>query len=199
MEVSNIMKLNKLIQIKNGKNSSRVKSSHEEVVAYTYEDMVDDMGKFAPYHEKFGSNEPSDESSDNVSVSTGDVVFSFVSSTSGIVSEANEGKVLNQNFAKLIFSDEQLDSRYLCYCLNESTYVKQQIAKFMEGGSLRRLKPTHLRELNIPIIEYQKQQIIGHTYFALLRRKYLQEQNLKQEENFVLALLEKQLHSEELS
>ena len=198
-EVRNSMKLNDVIQVRNGKNSSRVKSPHEEIATYTFENMVDDLGKYAPYHENFNSSDTSEESTDNVSVSTGDVVFSFVSSTSGIVSEANEGKVLNQNFAKLIFSDEQLDSRYLCYCLNESSYVKQQIAKFMEGGSLRRLKPTHLRELNIPIIEYQKQQIIGHAYFALLRRKYLQEQNLKQEENFVLALLEKQLHSEELS
>ena len=189
-------KLNKLIQIKNGKNSSRVKSSPEKVVTYTYEDMVDDMGEFAPYHANFNSNNSSDESSDNVSVATGDVVFSFVSSTSAIVSESNEGKVLNQNFAKLIFNDEELDSRYLCYCLNESTDVKQQIAGFMEGGVLRRLKPAHLRELNIPIIEYQKQQNIGHAYFALLKRKYLQEKNLKQEENYMLALLENQLYLE---
>lgn len=193
------MKLNEFIQIKNGKNSSRTKGSHEEVVTYTYEDMAADMSEFAPYHESFSSNEPSDESNDNVSVSTGDVVFSFVSSTSGIVSEANKGKVLNQNFAKLIFNDKQLDSRYLCYCLNESTYVKQQIAGAMEGVTLRRLKPSHLKELNIPIIDYQKQQSIGHAYFALLKRKYIQEQNLKQEENFVLALLEKQFHSEEFS
>lgn len=197
MGVSNIMKLNKIVQVKNGKNSSRNKDSHEEVMAYTYEDLVKDLGEFSPYHEIFRTNGKSvDDSSDTLLVSNGNVVFSFVSSTSGIVSEANEGKVLNQNFAKLIINHKQLDPRYLCYCLNESIYVKQQIAGYMEGGILRRLKPSSLRDLDIPILDFSKQQFIGHAYFSLLRRKYLQEQKLKQEESYVLALLEKQFESE---
>lgn len=155
------------------------------------------MGEFSPYHEIFRTNGKSvDDSSDTLLVSNGNVVFSFVSSTSGIVSEANEGKVLNQNFAKLIINHKQLDPRYLCYCLNESIYVKQQIAGYMEGGILRRLKPSSLRDLDIPILDFSKQQFIGHAYFSLLRRKYLQEQKLKQEESYVLALLEKQFESE---
>ncbi|WP_373702639.1 MULTISPECIES: restriction endonuclease subunit S [Lactobacillales] len=194
------MKLKDVIQIESGKNSSRVKDSDKNLETYTYEDMVDDMGKYAAYQETIKDDTIVNKDSDNenVMVSSGDVVFSFVSSTAGIVSEVNQGKTLNQNFAKLIFDDKQIDPRYLCYCLNKSLDVQQQIAGFMEGITLRRIKPSHLKEIKLPIVDLTNQKNIGHSYFALLKRKYLQEEHMKQEEMYVLSLLEEQLSTDKL-
>lgn len=194
------MKLNNIVTMKTGKNFSRNKGSKEEVVLYTYDDLVQDLGEFASYQvdevyqENLVKNKVNDEN--NYLVSYGDVVFSFVSSTAGIVSKASEGKVLNQNFAKLTIEGKQIDPYYLCYCLNQSFYLKKQLAVTMQGSTLRRLTPSSLRELDIPITNFSKQQLIGHAYFSLLKRQYLLEQKMNQEKDFVLMLLENQFQSE---
>ena len=195
------MKLNKLVTVRTGKNFSRNKVSKEEVVPYTYDDLTKDLSEFAPYRkdgagQKITAKNEVNSDEDNYLVSSGDVVFSFVSSTAGIVSKCSEGKVLNQNFAKLIIESKQLDPRYLCYCLNQSSHLKKQMAVAMQGSTLRRLTPSSLRELDIPIVNFSQQHNIGHAYFSLLKRQYLLEQKIQQEEDFVLALLETQLESE---
>lgn len=194
------MKLDNLVTMKAGKNFSRNKGVKEEVVLYTYDDLVQDLGELASYQieeiyqESLVNDEVNDE--DNYLVSYGDVVFSFVSSTAGIVSKFSEGKKLNQNFAKLVIKEKQIDPRYLCYCLNQSSYLKRQMAVEMQGTTLRKLTPSSLRELDIPIAKFSKQQLIGNAYFSLLKRQYLLEQKMKQEKDFVLMLLEKQFQSE---
>ena len=195
------MKLNKLVTVRTGKNFSRNKVSKEEVVPYTYDDLTKDLSEFAPYRkdgagQKITAKNEVNSDEDNYLVSSGDVVFSFVSSTAGIVSKSSEGKALNQNFAKLIIENQQLDPRYLCYCLNQSSHLKRQMAVAMQGSTLRRLTPSSLRALDIPIVDFSQQQSIGHAYFSLLKRQYLLEQKMQQEEDFVLALLETQLESE---
>ena len=195
------MKLDKIVTMKTGKNFSRNKSTKEEVVPYTYEDLIQDLSEFAPYQSNETAQEiitrsDSNSEDDSYLVSAGDVIFSFVSSTAGIVSKCSEGKVLNQNFAKLIIESKQLDPRYLCYCLNQSSHLKKQMAVAMQGSTLRRLTPSSLRELDIPIVNFSQQHNIGHAYFSLLKRQYLLEQKKQQEEDFVLALLETQLESE---
>lgn len=194
------MKLNDIVEMRAGKNFSRNKGEKDTGVPYTYEDLVRDLSEFAPYQkdkeyrESFINNKTNDEN--HYLVSDGDVVFSFVSSTAGIISKESEGKVLNQNFAKLIIKDSQIDPRYLCYCLNQSTHLKKQMAVAMQGSTLRRLTPSSLRELDIPILDYLKQQHIGYAYFSLLKRQFLLEQKIKQEEDFVLMLLESQFEPE---
>lgn len=184
-----------------GKNFSRKKGSQEEVLLYTYDDLTKDLGEFAPYqkseeYQEFLSNNEMDSDESNYLASAGDVIFSLISSTAGIVTTHSAGKMLNQNFTKLIIEDNQIDPRYLCYCLNQSSHLKKQMAVAMQGSTLRRLTPSSLRELDIPIVDYSKQQLIGHAYFSLLKRQYLMEQKMKQEEEFVLTLLENQLGSE---
>lgn len=194
------MKLNDIVEMRAGKNFSRNKGEKDTGVPYTYEDLVRDLSEFVPYQkdkkyrESFINNKTNDEN--HYLVSDGDVVFSFVSSTAGIISKESEGKVLNQNFAKLIIKDSQIDPRYLCYCLNQSTHLKKQMAVAMQGSTLRRLTPSSLRELDIPILDYLKQQHIGYAYFSLLKRQFLLEQKIKQEEDFVLMLLESQFEPE---
>lgn len=195
------MKLDDVVTVKTGKNFSRNKSEKEEVVPYTYDDLIQDLSQFAPYqkdevYQKVECNNDAKNDEDNYVVSSGDLVFSFVSSTAGIVSKSSEGKALNQNFAKLIIEDQQLDPRYLCYCLNQSVHLKKQMVVEMQGSTLPRLTPSSLRKLDIPIVNISKQQIIGQAYFSLLKRQYLSKQKVKQEEEFIFALLETQLELE---
>ena len=194
------MKLKDAIDLKTGKNFSRNKGEIEVGLAYTYDDLSRDLGELAfsqknkELREKKIINNINDE--DHYQVSAGDVVFSFVSSTAGVVSQESEGKVLNQNFTKLIIKTPQIDPLYLCYCLNQSTYLKKQMAIEMQGSTLRRLTPSTLRELDIPIVDYSKQKSIGRTYFSLLKRQYLMEQQLDQEKKFILTLLDNQIKRE---
>lgn len=195
------MKLDNIVTMRTGKNFSRNKGTKEEVAPYTYEDLIQDLSEFAPYqsdeaYQGIRANKDANSEDDNYLVSFGEVVFSFVSSTAGIVSKSSEGKALNQNFAKLIIEYQHLDPRYLCYCLNQSSHLKKQMAVAMQGSTLRRLTPSSLRMLDIPIIDFVQQQSIGHAYFSLLKRQYLLKQKIQQEEDFVLALLEAQLESE---
>lgn len=182
--------------VKTGKNSSRIKGIKEEVQSYTYEDLVRDISEFSPYKKDEIKENVLSVDEENFLASAGDVIFSLISSTAGIVSENSEGKILNQNFAKLTIKDKQIDPRYLCYCLNHSSHLKKQMAVAMQGSTLRRLTPSSLRELDIPIIELSKQELIGHAYFSLLKRQYLLEQKMKQEEEFALSLLEAKVESE---
>ena len=86
------------------------------MVPYTYEDLIQDLSEFAPYQSNETAQEiitrsDSNSEDDSYLVSAGDVIFSFVSSTAGIVSKSSEGKALNQNFTKLIIENQQLDPR----------------------------------------------------------------------------------------
>lgn len=88
--------------------------------------------------------------------SAGDVVFSFVSSKAGIVSELNEGKIINQNFAKLIIEHDHMDSSYLCYILNESYSIKKQMVISMQGSAVPKLTPSIFGKLEIELPSTEK-------------------------------------------
>lgn len=114
--------------------------------------------------------------------SAGDVVFSFVSSKAGIVSDLNQGKIINQNFAKLIIEHDQLDSSYLCYALNESYSMKKQMAISMQGSTVPKLTPAILKELEIKLPSIEKQRTIGKAYFFLRKRHALAKKQAELEE-----------------
>ncbi|MCM3749280.1 restriction endonuclease subunit S [Paenibacillus pasadenensis] len=120
---------------------------------------------------------------------TGDVVFSFVSSKAGIVSDLNKGEIINQNFAKLIIEYNQLDSNYLCYALNESHSIKRQMAIFMQGSTVPKLTPAILKELEIELPSVEKQKIIGKAYLSLRKRQALAKKQAELEEQLFLEVL----------
>lgn len=180
------MKLEDVVTVRIGKNLSRGNEKNDLfLVAYSYEDLINDLdGSFLDsqaslYHEHL----------DGYLSSTGDVVFSFVSSKAGIVSDLNQGKIINQNFAKLIFDHETLDRCYLCFALNESYSMKKQMAISMQGSTVPKLTPSILKEFEIRLPPMEKQRTIGKAYFTLRKHQALAKKQAELEEKLYLELL----------
>ena len=120
---------------------------------------------------------------------SGEVVFSFVSSKAAIVSDRNKGKIINQNFARLIIEHKQLDHSYLCYALNESHAMKKQMAISMQGSTVRKLTPAILKSLIIKLPSLEKQEKVGKAYLKLKKRQALARKQANLEEMLYLEVL----------
>ena len=183
------MKLGDIVTIKVGRNLSRGNKIHNQSLdAYSYEDLMDDLdGLF------FDSKASTNESSGNIDSHlsrAGEVVFSFVSSKAAVISDLNKGKVINQNFAKLIIKhEEQLDSSYLCFVLNESRPMKKQMAISMQGSTVPKLTPSILKALDVDLPNMEKQQTIGKAYLSLKKHHALAMKQAKLEEQLYLEVL----------
>lgn len=182
------MRLEDIIEVKIGKNLSRWSEKlNSSLDAYSFENLINDLdGQFL---DSLKVGHPTKKNSDSYSCSYGDVVFSFVSSKASIVSHENEGKVINQNFAKLIFDYKQIDKQYLCYVLNESPAIKRQMAVGMQGSAMPKMTPAVLKALEFvyPPIEVQKK--IGEAYFLTRKRMTLAKKELELEQTLYLELL----------
>jgi hypothetical protein len=119
------MKFEDIVTVRIERNLSRENErSNLTLVAYLFEDLTNDLdGSFLD--SQVSSYSGNSNNKESYLSSVGDSVFSFVSSKSGIVSESNEGKIINQNFAKLIIEHDHMDSSYLFYILNESYSIKK--------------------------------------------------------------------------
>ncbi|WP_061810465.1 restriction endonuclease subunit S [Rossellomorea vietnamensis] len=188
------MKLQDVVTVRIGRNLSRGNEKGDfTLVAYSYEDLIRDLdGLFLDSKATNGSVNSNDENG-YLSLA-GDIVFSFVSSKAGIVSDVNQGKIINQNFAKLMIEHDGLDSSYLCYALNESHSMKKQMAISMQGSTVPKLTPSILKELEIKLPTLKKQRTIGKAYFYLRKQQALAKQQAKLEEQLYLEMLRKLDH-----
>lgn len=185
------MKLEDIVTAKVGRNLSRGNGKNDlTLVAYSYEDLMNDLDGAFLDSQASAHNESSNHNDSHLS-SVGDVVFSFVSSKAGIVSNLNKGKIINQNFAKLIIEHDYLDSRYLCYALNESNSMKKQMAISMQGSTVPKLTPSILKELEINLPPIEKQRMIGNAYFILRKRQALAKKQAELEEYLFLEVLKR--------
>ncbi len=183
------MKLEDIVTVKIGRNLSRGSEKNNlSLVAYSYEDLTFDLdGSFLD--SQVSSCNANSNHQDSYLSRAGDVVFSFVSSKAGIVSESNQGKVINQNFAKLIIEHDNLDKSYLCYTLNESFSMKKQMAISMQGSTVPKLTPAILKELEIKLPSIEKQRTIGKAYFFLRKRQALVKKQAEFEKQLYLEVL----------
>ncbi|PEU68113.1 restriction endonuclease subunit S [Priestia megaterium] len=183
------MKFEDIVTVRIGRNLSRGNEKNDmTLVAYSYEDLMNDLdGSFLD--SKASSHSGNSNHKDSYLSNAGDVVFSFVSSKAGIVSDLNQGKIINQNFAKLIIEHDHLDSSYLCYVLNESYSMKKQMAISMQGSTVPKLTPAILKELEITLPSIEKQRTIGKVYFSLRKRQALSKKQAELEEQLYLEVL----------
>jgi restriction endonuclease S subunit len=183
------MKLGEIVTVKIGRNLSRGNEKNDlTLVAYSYEDLMNDLdGSFLD--SQASTYRENSNHKDGYLSSAGDVVFSFVSSKAGIVSDLNQGKVINQNFAKLIIERDHLDRSYLCYALNESYSMEKQMAISMQGSTVPKLTPAILKELEIKLPNIGKQRTIGKAYFYLRKRQALAKKQAELEGQLYLEVL----------
>ncbi|MGE1217201.1 restriction endonuclease subunit S [Bacillus toyonensis] len=183
------MRLEEIVTVRIGRNLSRGNEKNDlTLVAYSYEDLMNDLdGSFLESQTSSYSRNLNHK--DSYLSSAGDVVFSFVSSKAGIVSDLNQGKIISQNFAKLIIKHDYIDSSYLCYALNESYSMKKQMAVSMQGSTVPKLTPAILKELEIKLPSIEKQRTIGKAYFFLRKRQALAKKQVELEEQLYLKAL----------
>src|SRR5699024_5217475 len=183
------MKLEDLVTVKVVKNISRVNQEQGLVVdTYTYYNLIDDLVCLSLNPN--GSNDSDDFSEQYNHLSkSGEVVFSIVSSKAAIVSDRNKGKIINQNFARLIIEHKQLDHSYLCYALNESHTMKKQMAISMQGSTVRKLTPAILKSLDMKLPSMEKQERIGKAYLKLKKHQALARKQAELEEMLYLEVL----------
>lgn len=184
------MKLEDIVTVKIGRNLSRGNEKNDPtIVAYSFEDLIHDLeGLFLD--SQISTSNLENQNHGYLS-SAGEVVFSFVSSKAGIVSTQNQGKIINQNFAKLAINYDGLDNSYLCYALNESSSMKKQMAISMQGSTIPKLTPAILKELEIKLPTLEKQRTIGKAYLYLKKQQALAKKQADLEEQLYLEILRK--------
>lgn len=182
------MRLDEMIEVRIGKNLSRWSEKFESSFdAYSYENLISDLdGQFL---DSLEMTQPRKVNNDSYSCDYGDVVFSFVSSKASIVSRKNHGKVINQNFAKLIFDSKQIDRHYICYVLNESPSIKRQMAIGMQGSTLPKMTPAVLKALEFTCPQIAIQKTIGEAYFLSRKRMALAKKEIELEQMLYLKVL----------
>lgn len=184
------MRLEDIVTVIVGRNISRVSKEQDVTIdTYTYEHLMNDLDGGFPNSNAIGTHRADD--TDNHLSNPGEVVFSFVSSKAAIVSDLNKGKLINQNFAKLIIENKKMDHRYLCYVLNESDAIKKQMAISMQGSTVRKLTPAILKALDIKLPSKEKQQKIGKAYMMIKKRQALAKKQIDLEETLYLETLKK--------
>ena len=174
------MKLNDLVVVRMGMNLSRGTGKLETSVnPYTYDDMKNDINGLYLDSIELAQNDLS--CNDTYIVNCGNIVFSFVSSSASIVSDINSGKILSQNFAKLLIDQKKIDSCYLCYCLNESKEMRKQMNISMQGSAIPKLTPAILKGLELTLPDIGMQRLIGKNYFRMKKKQNLMKEEIKLE------------------
>lgn len=190
-EGGTFLKLKKLAEISVGVNVTRIKQSeYASSPIYSNDDLMNDLNTVTRINKnkKSYSNIPDNK---KFLISEGDILYSFVSSKVAIASKASEGKVLNQNFAKLTLISQDIEPAYLCYFLNESKNVARQMGFLMQGTVLPKLSPAILNKVEIKILPKDRQKKIGDYYFSLKRKMYLSLLELELQKKIHIELLEK--------
>lgn len=121
---------------------------------------------------------------------SGDVIFSLISGISTIVRKEHEGYLYTQNYVKLM-PNENVDSKYLVYLLNENKLIKKQFLMGLQGSQVLKYTLKQVKELELPELPaIEKQQMIGEVYFNQLRLQALRNRAANSETIILLAKLE---------
>lgn len=181
------MKLKKVLSMKLGLNLSRQKDK-EDIPIYTNKDMLDDL-------EQIEVDKPEEViipfEDRTHTVHSGDVVYNFINSMCGIVSQKHDGKSINQNFAKIIFDDKHIDSKFICYLLNESSEIEKQKFISLQGSIIKKLSPSVIYEFDVRLPDLEQQQLIGNLYFDWLKRQALIKKEQELEDKMMKEMLNK--------
>lgn len=183
------MKLAEVVEIKLGMNLSRYKEK-EVLRIYSNDDLLADLNGIS-YLSAITDVPVTVEEPWSHRVKEGDIVYSFINSVAGLVSAYNSGKIINQNFAKIIIDSAKIDSRYLCYLLNADAAFKKQKTLLMQGTTLRKLSPTIIRNFDVDLPHVEQQRLIGSSYLNWLKRQALAKKQLDLEDTVFMTFLDK--------
>lgn len=136
---------------------------------YTYQDLLNDLAGGAP-------NAPTDRRPAGThTIQVGDLVYSLTRDQLAPVSAATAGKVLTQNFIRWQLVTDQVTPQYLCYCLNQSPLIAQQLGRLRGSSPTAKLSLGRLQQLDVPILPLTEQRLWGQLYLNLQRQRALRQ------------------------
>ncbi|BDR55024.1 hypothetical protein KIMH_11350 [Bombiscardovia apis] len=156
------MRLDELVVVQGGVNSSRANISGSVIKEYSMADFDRDRYSLA---------EPTRSSWSGPVVETGDILVSLVRGEVVIASNFSSGKIIGQNFAKILFPNQENDSAdkrilaaYFVYLLNEDPEVLSQIRILRAGSSTvqKRLTSQNIGNIKVDLIPTEQQEKIGN-------------------------------------
>lgn len=99
---------------------------------------------------------------------TNSLVMHTFSQKVALLPEKYSGLMLTNNFVKITFKS-QVDLYFIEWLINEHPTVQKQIALFSQGSIISSLKLTDIKDIELVLPSYKKQQTLGE--IALLKRK----------------------------
>lgn len=125
-----------------------------------------------------------------VTTKKGDIIFSLLSGKATQVNDCHENYLIPRNFIKLI-PNSDLDPNYLAYILNQSTYIRKQLFKNLQGTGIHLHRISELKQINISSLpRIEDQRLIGKTYFQAIRLKALKQKVADMEFQVMLKAME---------
>lgn len=170
------MKLEKLVTFVSGSPEFRIKKSVDpNAPVYRIYDQNNFDSDFNQI-EMLDNNSKLIKTKDLVvTVKKGDVIFSLSTGKATWVNNCHEKYLIPKNFIKLI-PKPGLDSNFLVYILNQSTYIKKQLYKRLQGTVIHLYRVNDLKQINIKTLpELDKQILVGKTYFQAMHLRALKQ------------------------
>lgn len=161
------MKLEEILKMNVGPNSTRVRAQFPRVPVYSVSDLENDLFQ-----------KPSDvtvkEERPYLPVFTkhGDLLISIIKEKACIVSEASEFKLFTSAFIRCQYDENVLDSWFFCFFFNESEEVEEAIhvRSGMPGLKYYHLNTEIIGQMEIDLPPIEKQKILGMLYKECLNQ-----------------------------
>ena len=107
-----------------------------------------------------------------------DIIISLLEPGS-ICKLEEKGLIIPMQFA-IIRLYENYDANYIINLLKSNTF-KKELNKLVEGTGLKIIKSTYLKEVKLPLPEYEKQEKIGKILNLIEKRTILNKKTIKLE------------------
>jgi restriction endonuclease S subunit len=96
----------------------------------------------------------------------------------------HSGLLITNNFIKIQFT-EPVDLRFLEWYLNEHPTIRKQIALFSEGSVISSLKLSNLKDIELALPSFEKQQILGMIAHLKKRKGLLMKEKIELQQQYL--------------
>ena len=180
------MKLEKILKMNVGPNSTRIRGQYPEVPVYSVLDLEDDL--FQKPSEMVTSHE---EHSGPAFTKAGNLLISIIKEKACIVSEGNGGKLFTSAFIRCQYDEKILDPWFFCFFFNESEEVGKiiHVRSGMPGLGYYHLNTEIIGQIEIDLPPLEKQKTLGSLYQGCLKQLRLYDRKkevLKKAVNLVI-------------
>lgn len=182
------MKLVDMVEFSSGLPQARIKETTDlKAQVYTFYSQQDLLNDLAGMSIFTGENKKIRTINQVNTLKSGDILFSLISGQATTIGEDHAGYIYTQNYV-LIAVNDNLDSQFLVYLLNENKSVRKQLAVGLQGSQVLKYTLKQLRELELPEVpNFEKQRIIGDIYFKQLKLQALKKKVAECETEIVLS------------